>query len=74
MRIIKHQGREFVPLPSAAEFLGLTQPTARLYVRLGVFKTAKKLRGTRWIIKATEVRRFAEKGIPVKGLFSKGKR
>ena len=67
------RGKRFVSVTTAAAILEIRPDLLRLYIRKGVFKTAKKLRGTRWVIRRKEVEQIKEKGLDVKGLFSEEK-
>jgi len=53
----------------AAEIAGVTTTTIRLYLRKGIFKSAHKIRGTRWMIDRDEVEELINGDIDISGMF-----
>jgi len=46
---------EMISAKEAADILGVSPSVVRVWIRAGVFKTAKKVRGTRWLVSKEEV-------------------
>lgn len=53
----------------AADLLEVTPTTVRLYIRKGVFESAKKSRGTRWYIDRKEIEALMNDEIDISGIF-----
>jgi len=62
---------ETVTVRQAAEMLNVTPTTIRLYLRKGVFESAKKTRGTRWQIDREEIEAVINGEIDISGVFEK---
>ena len=62
---------ETVTVKQAAEMLDVTPTTIRLYLRKGVFESARKTRGTRWQIDREEVEAVTNGEIDISGIFEK---
>ena len=70
---INIRGKWYYSASKVAEVLEVNLDLLRLYIRRGVFKTARKVRGTRWYVRKKEVDKIKEKGLDVKGVFSEKK-
>ena len=49
-----------IDVTTAASMLDVSDSMFRVYLRAGCFKTAKKVRGTRWMVDAVEVQHIID--------------
>ena len=56
---------ELIKVSEAAEILGVSESLMRVYFRAGRLKTAKKVRGTSWMVSRKEIEGIADETIEV---------
>ena len=66
--------KKLIPLPKAAEMMGVSPQSLYAYVDAGKFRSAVKLRGTRWYIKRWEIDKFIAGKISVAGVYEDWRR
>jgi predicted site-specific integrase-resolvase len=56
---------DYIEVPEAAEILGVSESQMRIYYRAGKLKTAKKVRGTKWLVSRKEIEGIADETIEI---------
>lgn len=62
-----------ITVAEAAKELDISQHLLRAYIRAGVFKSAFKHKGTRWILDRQEIELFKKGKLRISGCFRKKK-
>ena len=66
--------KDLIAASKAAVLMGITTQSLYAYLNAGKFKSATKLRGTRWYIEQWEIDRFNEGKIDVSGVYENWRR
>ena len=52
--------KDMIDVNVAASMLDVSESMFRVYLRAGKFKTAEKVRGTRWMVSQTEIQKIVD--------------